>query len=192
MPKVPSKYDQLQSDNEGSICLNKIREHYKDNPYGFEVCAKDILEKMDDKFQDFSLTRPWRDGGRDALGYYVIGSGGKANYPLRIDCALEAKCYSENVSVGVRQMSRLISRIRYRQFGVMLTTSFVDKQAYQEVIEDGHPVLIISASDIAYILRSNSITSENISEWLVSLDETDSTRMARRAQAYNKLINRKR
>ena len=122
----------------------------------------------------------------------VIGSGGKANYPLRIDCALEAKCYSENVSVGVRQMSRLISRIRYRQFGVMLTTSFVDKQAYQEVIEDGHPVLIISASDIAYILRSNSITSENISEWLVSLDETDSTRMARRAQAYNKLINRKR
>ena len=192
LPKVPSKYDQLQSDNEGSICLNKIREHYKDNPYGFEVCAKDILEKMDDKFQDFSLTRPWRDGGRDALGYYVIGSGGKANYPLRIDCALEAKCYSENVSVGVRQMSRLISRIRYRQFGVMLTTSFVDKQAYQEVIEDGHPILIISASDIAYILRSNSITSENISEWLVSLDETDSTRMARRAQAYNKLINRKR
>ena len=74
----------------------------------------------------------------------------------------------------------------------MLTTSFVDKQAYQEVIEDGHPILIISASDIAYILRSNSITSENISEWLVSLDETDSTRMARRAQAYNKLINRKR
>lgn len=33
-------------------------------------------------FQDFNLTRPWRDGGRDALGYYVIGSGSKANYPL--------------------------------------------------------------------------------------------------------------
>ena len=89
-------------------------------------------------------------------------------------------------------MSRLISRIRYRQFGVMLTTSFVDKQAYQEVIEDGHPILIISASDIAYILRSNSITSENISEWLVSLDETDSNRMAKRVQTYSKLINRKR
>lgn len=89
-------------------------------------------------------------------------------------------------------MSRLISRIRYRQFGVMLTTSFVDKKAYQEVIEDGHPILIISANDIAHILRSNSITSENISEWLVSLDETDSARMARRVQAYSKLINRKR
>ena len=89
-------------------------------------------------------------------------------------------------------MSRLISRIRYRQFGIMITTSYVDKQAYQEVVDDGHPILIISASDIAYILRSNSITSENISEWLVSIDETDSNRMAKRVQTYSKLINRKR
>ena len=75
---------------------------------------------------------------------------------------------------------------------MLFRSSFVDKQAYQEVIEDGHPILIISASDIAYILRSNSITSENISEWLVSIDETDSNRMAKRVQTYSKLINRKR
>lgn len=129
------------------------------------------------------MTRPWRDGGRDALGYYVIGTGGKANYPLRIDCALEAKCYSENNSVGVREMSRLISRIRYRQFGVMLTTSYVDTQAYKEVIEDGHPILIMSASDIAYVLRKNAITSTNIDDWLFSLDEADK-RKAKRLTAY--------
>jgi hypothetical protein len=132
---VPTKYDQLQSDNEGRVCLQRIREYYARFPQGFENCAKDLLEKIDDKFQDFELTRPWRDGGRDALGYYVISPGGKANSPLRIDCALEAKCYSEKNSVGVREMSRLISRIRYRQFGVMLTTSYVDAQAYKEVIE---------------------------------------------------------
>ena len=85
------------------------------------------------------------------LGYYVIGNGSKANYPLRIDCALEAKCYSPKNSVGVREMSRLISRIRYRQFGVMLTTSYVHKQAYEEVLQDGHPILIVSASDIAQV-----------------------------------------
>ena len=78
---------------------------------------------MDDKFQDFSLTRSWRDGGRDALGYYVIGSASKANYPLRIDCAMEAKCYAEN--------------------------------------------------HIVNILRRNAISSENIDEWLVSLDKFD-------------------
>ena len=179
LPKVPDKYAQLQSDNEGMLCLDKIREYYKNNAFGFERCAQDLLEKMDEHFQDFNLTRPWRDGGRDALGYYVIGNKSKANYPLRIDCALEAKCYSKDNSVGVKEMSRLISRIRYRQFGVMMTTSYVHKQAYEEVIEDGHPILIVSASDIAQILRSNSILSTNIDEWLFALDQSDYKRTKR-------------
>ncbi|MDO4755613.1 MAG: restriction endonuclease [Parabacteroides sp.] len=170
LPNVPSKYEQLQSDLEGGLCVEKIIDHYKDNPYGFEKCAKDILEKMDGGFQDFVLTRPWRDGGRDACGYYVINSGSKANHPLRIDCAMEAKCYSFDNGVGVKQMSRLISRIRYRQFGVLITTSYVSDQAYKEVVEDGHPILIITAADIANILRRNAITSSNVEEWLVSID----------------------
>lgn len=126
--------------------------------------------KMDNHFVDFSLTRPWRDGGRDAIGYYSINSGGKVNAPLKIDCALEAKCYAESNGVGVKQMSRLISRIRYRQFGILMTTSYVDSQAYQEVVEDGHPILVITATDIARILRMNSITSEDIDEYLSSID----------------------
>ena len=123
---IPSKYDQLQSDNQGRQSLEIIRDHYKENPYGFEACAVDLVKKMDNNFTDFTLTKPWRDGGRDALGYYAIKSTNKTNHSLRIDCALEAKCYSESNGVGVRQMSRLISRIRYRQFGIMLTTSYVD------------------------------------------------------------------
>ena len=168
--KVPTKYEQLQCDVEGNVCITAIRNRYKDNPYGFEACATDIISKMDKNFDDFSLTRPWRDGGRDALGFYVIQTGGKANYPLKIDCALEAKCYSEGTAVGIKQMSRLISRIRYRQFGVMITTGSVDTQAYQEVVEDGHPILIVTASDIATILRNNAINSTNVNTWLDSLE----------------------
>jgi len=167
--KIPSKYEQLQCDEEGKKCIEAIRTRYADNPYGFEKCAQDLLGKMDQNFVDFELTRPWRDGGRDALGYYAINPGGRANYPLRIDCAMEAKCYSENNSVGVKQMSRLISRIRYRQFGVLITTSYVHSQAYEEVIEDGHPILIITASNIASILRVNGIDSSNVDTWLDSL-----------------------
>ncbi len=189
LPKIPDKYDQLQSNEDGQKCLMKIRSYYKNNPFGFENCAKAILEKMDNKFQDFSLTRPWRDGGRDALGYYVIGSASKANYPLRIDCAMEAKCYAENHAVGVREMSRLISRIRYRQFGVLITTSYVHKQAYKEIIEDAHPILVISATDIVNILRRNAISSENIDEWLVSLDEFDDKGVQRRVDTYYRKIN---
>lgn len=190
LPKIPTKYDQLQSDVEGLACLDKIREHYHQNPYGFEHCARDILEKLDERFQDFSLTRPWRDGGRDALGYYVIGGGSKANYPLRIDCAMEAKCYAKNHSVGVKEMSRLISRIRYRQFGVLVTTSFVHEQAYKEVMEDGHPILIVSASDIARVLRTNAITSARMDEWFLSLDESDNRRFQRRMTEYSDRINK--
>lgn len=172
--KVPSKYEQLQSDVEGNKCLDFIRNHYKDNPYGFEACATDIISKMDSNFVDFSLTRPWRDGGRDAIGHYTISTGGKANYPLKIDCALEAKCYSTDTAVRVRQMSRLISRIRYRQFGILITTSYVDNQAYNEVVEDGHPILIVTASDIAGILRNNAINSSNVEVWLKNVDQSTS------------------
>ena len=175
--KIPNKYEQIQSDVEGMRCLDAIRNHYlRDlgNPQGFEACATNIVSKMDSNFVDFSLTRPWRDGGRDALGFYSINAGGKVNYPLKIDCALEAKCYSKDTSVGVKQMSRLISRIRYRQFGILVTTGFVDKQAYSEVVEDGHPILIVTATDIARILRTNAINSSNIDQWLKSVDERDS------------------
>lgn len=186
--KIPSKYDQLQSDNEGMKCLEYIRNHYLNdvkNPQGFEACATNILSKMDSNFIDFSLTRPWRDGGRDAIGYYSVSTGGKVNRPLKIDCAMEAKCYSPNDGVGVRQMSRLISRIRYRQFGVLVTTSYVDNQAYSEVIEDGHPILIVTASDIAGVLRRNSITTSNIGDWISSVDSRDG-----RLMAYYKALSR--
>lgn len=185
--KVPSKYEQLQSDVEGEKCLEMIRNHYRDFEQGFEACATNIVSKMDPHFVEFSLTRPWRDGGRDAIGYYTIKTGGKANYPLKIECALEAKCFSKNVGVGVRSMSRLISRIRYRQFGIMVTTSYVDTQAYKEVVEDGHPILIVTATDIASILRTNAINSSNIDQWLKTLDDRDS----RVLNYYSKIMKKK-
>ena len=70
-------------------------------------------------------------------------------------------------------MSRLISRIKYRQFGIIITTSYVESQAYCEVIEDGHPILIVTASDIAAILRRNSINTKNINEWLENIDKNN-------------------
>lgn len=183
MFKIPSRYAQLQSDEEGNKCLAYIRNYYSPFPQAFEACATDIIGKMDPNFVDFTLTRPWRDGGRDAIGHYTISTGGKANYPLKMDCALEAKCYAENHAVGVREMSRLISRIRYRQFGILVTTSSVDKQAYSEVVEDGHPILIVTASDVAGILRKNAINSTNVDQWVKSVEDS-----RKRLEAYYRRI----
>lgn len=162
---------QKRCSKEGKACLDAIREHYKEFSQGFEMCAVNIVKMMENHFQKFDLTRPWRDGGRDATGTYLIKSGGAINAPLRVECALEAKCYNDNHGVNVKDISRLISRIRYRQFGVIVTTSYVNEQAYKEIIADGHPILIVTATDIARILYSNSITSNDIEAWLQKVDE---------------------
>jgi hypothetical protein len=70
-------------------------------------------------------------------------------------------------SVGVREMSRLISRLRHRQFGVLVTTSYVDLQAHQEIKEDKHPIMIVAAADIVDLLRRSGhadVTSVRV--WL--------------------------
>ncbi len=36
----------------------------------------------------------------------------------------------------------------------------------KKIIEDRHSILVIFATDIVNILRRNSISSENIDEWL--------------------------
>ena len=181
---IPSTYDQLQSDEEGNRCIRQIWQHYQRNPFGFENCAKSIVEKLDNNFQDLELTRERRDGGRDAVGYYAIWPGSPVNQTLRMPCAMEAKCYSQKHGVGVHDMSRLISRIRMRQFGVMVTTSYIDKQAYQEVIDDQHPILMLTATNIAAILRKSAITSSDMDEWLKNLDESDPRTLQKRIAIY--------
>lgn len=168
--KIPRKSDQLPSDETGIQILRGVFGHYERNPYGFEACACEIVRLMDGNFEVFELTRPWRDGGRDAVGKYRIGP---PNHALTVECALEAKCYGRNTGVRVKEMSRLISRIKYRQFGLMVTTSYVNSQAYKEVIKDGHPILIITGSDIARILIEGGVTPDKLDAWLEGVGSRD-------------------
>lgn len=98
------------------------------------------------------------DGGRDAVGRYQLGL---SDDPVYAEFSLEAKCYRPPINgeapntVGVKEVSRLISRIRHRQFGVLVTTSVIARQAYEEVREDRHPIIFISGRDITEILIKN-------------------------------------
>src|ERR1035438_1575933 len=60
-------------------------------------------------------------------------------------------------SSRVRETSRLISRLRHRQFGVLVTTSHLDNQAYKEIREDGHPVVVLAGRDITDILKKSGL-----------------------------------
>jgi hypothetical protein len=51
----------------------------------------------------------------------------------------------------------------------LVTTSYVDAQAYREVKEDGHPIVVISGGDIVDLLRLNGhSTVAAVVAWLRS------------------------
>lgn len=159
-----SREEQLQTDREGQAILEIVRGHFAGRPHAFEHCAAALARLMIPDIAGLDVTRPSRDGGRDAIGQLRVGSGPSG---ILVDFALEAKCYTPPTAVGVQDMSRLISRLRHRQFGVIITTSCVDLQAYKEIKEDQHPILVIAARDIVELLRRNGRGSaEAVRIWL--------------------------
>ena len=88
------------------------------------------------------------------MGEYLPGP---PSDPVAVKFALEAKCYRPASSVGVRETSRLISRLRHRQFGVLVTTSHLDAQAYKEIREDGHLVVVFAGRDIGENLKGKGL-----------------------------------
>jgi hypothetical protein len=146
-----------------------IHNHYQSNPHGFEACAMELWKMLaQESVSQITATRPSADGGRDAFGLYSIGPPGDR---IHLDFSLEAKCYAPGHGAGVRDVARLISRLRHRQFGVFVTTSFLAPQAYRELREDQHPVVVISARDIAELLRQHGIGTRVAAEaWLAAVD----------------------
>jgi hypothetical protein len=72
--------------------------------------------------------------------------------------AVEADVPYRHKLVGVREVARLISRIRHRHFGVLVTTSYFHQQVYSEVRADGHPIALIAGRDIVEALRGAGYT----------------------------------
>lgn len=162
-----TKSEQLPSESNQRELVTEIISHFKNHPrgeYAFEECAAEIALLMDPNITNYDLTRPWRDGGRDALGQYRIDQFENA---IDVEFALEAKCKQFDSGSGVRETSRLISRLRHRQFGIFVTTSYVAEQAYKEIIDDGHPVIIVSGADISKImLDAGYSTPSAVRSWL--------------------------
>lgn len=147
--------------------VQAIIDYFKKHPqreYAFERCATELAILMDSDIIQCDLTRPWRDGGRDALGIYRVGHGKNS---IKVEFALEAKCKKFSSGSGVKETSRLISRLRHRQFGIFVTTSYLHEQAYKEIVEDAHPVIIVCGADIAEILISAGYSSvDAVKGWL--------------------------
>ena len=134
-------------------------------PHRFEYFAAQLWQMADGHVGSYEVTRASVNGGRDAVGEYRIGP---PSDPVAVTFALEAMLYDPaGGGVGVTEKARLISRLRHRQFGVLVTTSFVAKQAYQEIRADQHPVVILAGRDITELLREKGYpTPADVTRWL--------------------------
>jgi hypothetical protein len=97
-----------RDDTDGAAMLQLIRDWFSSDPYSFEACAVQLWRMLAPATGSADLTPRSRDGGRDAVGHYLLGPAADR---LRLDFVLEAKCYRDGAGVGVREMSRLISRV---------------------------------------------------------------------------------
>ena len=164
---IRSQEAQLPNTPTKKAILQAVYEHFKEDPHAFEAFAARIFQMYDQRVIIDEITRASVDGGRDAIGKYLLGL---SEDPVLAEFSLEAKCYrpalngAAATTVGVRDVARLISRIRHRQFGVLVTTSVVGRQAYEEVREDRHPIIFFSGKDIADILTSSGYNTAELAE----------------------------
>lgn len=151
---VKSKAEQLPTDKVQLDMLNALHKYFleKDNGYSFETFANDMVIGIDDNVIAINGTRYYKDGGYDGIGNYQLFKGSQNE--VMVEFYVQAKCYNLDNSVSVKDTARLISRIKDRQFGIMLTTSYVAQQAFDEILEDGHPIVILSGKNIVeYIVN---------------------------------------
>lgn len=162
--EIRSKESQLPSSSADKNLLKTVFGHFSGRPFAFEHFAAEIYRMSDSNVIVDEVTRSAVDGGRDAIGRFRLGL---QSDPVYVDFSLEAKCYDPGLesgrsnTVGVKEVSRLISRIRHRQFGVLVTTSVIAAQAYREVREDRHPIVFISGGDIVDILKRAGYSRPN-------------------------------
>jgi hypothetical protein len=152
---------------EGLRIIELIRDYCSDDDFLFEAIAVEVWRLACSEAIDVELTRRYRDGGRDALGKMYIGPLADR---LGLDFSIEAKNYAPSKGVGVKEVARLVSRLKTREFGVLITTSYLSPQAYREIREDKQPVIVISGSDIAAIVTSAGLAApERCRRWLESI-----------------------
>ena len=159
------KTDQLPSNAREQRTLEAIYEGLTARE--FEFAAVDFVQLLSRAFTDLSVTQASRDGGRDVIGKYRIGH---ARHRVSLDVFVEAKKWKPGSAVGVRPMMRLISRLKHRDVGVFVTTSHFDPQVQQELIDDKHPVLLVSGVDVSRLLIDNDMDEpKKLAAWLQSI-----------------------
>ncbi len=134
----------------------------------FEFLAREVVALLGRRHIDAAelmVTRASVDGGFDVAGSFVFGHG---HHSVRLPLRAEAKKWKG--SIGIKEMKRLISRMRHRFLGVFVTTSWFNEQVQKELIEDEVPIVLVSGGDLARLLldcgKADPARPDVLTEWL--------------------------
>ncbi|MEA2361296.1 MAG: hypothetical protein QOD71_441 [Thermoleophilaceae bacterium] len=159
-----TKAQQAPETKTDEVLVKAVYDYFSGDPYAFEACAIELWSMQAKESVTFVATRRSADGGRDAYGWYHVGPDTDR---IRLEWSLEAKLYAPGNGAGVKETSRLISRLRHREFGVFVTTGYVGKQAYEEIRGDQQPIIVMCGRDIAELLkRHGHSTPAAVKQWL--------------------------
>lgn len=167
---IRSTDTQLPTDNLHQAMLIHLYRYFASENYKFLHVAAAIFALTDSKISLGRIRRHSSDGAYTISGDFRLGIDAD---PVFLKFVLEAKCYNPGIgnrkrkSVGIKELMKLISRLENRHFGVLVTTSVVTRQAYEELRKRNHPVVCIAGADIIDILISNNISTFNqLTDWL--------------------------
>jgi hypothetical protein len=169
----PGRKAQLPDDEEGMEVLRHLYNFFATTKawkpfYSFEFMACDLVQRLNpEHINAVDKTQDNQDGGIDGVGQYDMFQNDENH--LTLSFFVQAKCYDpdRNGGVNTKDMARLISRIKTHDFGVMVTTSYIDQQTWDEVVADGHPLAFITGRDIVMSLKEeNVLTAEEVDEYL--------------------------
>jgi hypothetical protein len=161
-----TKAQQAPETKKDEALVKAVYDYFVDDPYAFEACAIELWSMQAKEPVEFVATRRSVDGGRDAYGSYQLGPSSDR---IKLEWSLEAKLYAPGSGAGVKETSRLISRLRHREFGVFVTTGHVGKQAYEEIRGDKQPIVVICGRDIADLLKQHGhSTPAAVKAWLAA------------------------
>ena len=168
--RVRSSDMQLPGNDLRKTMLLKIYRYFSSKSYKFLHFAADIYALTDSKIILGRVRRHSSDGSYNITGKFRLGMDAD---PVHLGFLVEAKCYNPGIgtrkrkSIGVKEILKMLSRLKDQQFGVLVTTSVVTRQAYDAIREQSHPVVCIAGTDIIDILISNNITRvRQLNDWL--------------------------
>lgn len=165
---VKNKDEQMPApETEDMAMLNCLQNYFveKDRGYSFEEFANHMVQTLDESVLYINTTRKYKDGGFDGEGEYRIFR--TSINEIKIPFLVQAKCYKTNVSLKVHDTARIISRLQKGHFGVIITTSYLSEQAYDEILKDRCNLVILSGKNIVeYLHRVDIHTVKKLIDYL--------------------------